>query len=134
MENVTLLKCDNFTSSQVVFKNFNPWRWILTMKNISKENLQQLIFCLLYIIFEIYDVLELCSLYFQPGLKQILMHHIPSNTGGLRVVPGSFSGFQGVLNGPEGLWTQSHFLPQSRLDSKSAIIRMMCKSMLCDLA
>ena len=38
MENVILLKCGNFNSSQVFFKNFNHCKSILTMKNVSKNS------------------------------------------------------------------------------------------------
>ena len=40
MENATLLKCNDFTPSQVFFKNFNLCTWILVIKNVSKEHLQ----------------------------------------------------------------------------------------------
>ena len=40
MENVTLLKGNDFTPSQEFFINLNFSKWILTVKNISKEHLQ----------------------------------------------------------------------------------------------
>ena len=61
MENMTLLKCDNFSPSQVFFKNFSLCKWKLTMRNVSKEHLHSVADFWLHVrgLFIVYNINEL---------------------------------------------------------------------------